>query len=207
MTCIVGLVETETGRVWMGGDSAGTDGYDLMVSRESKVVRNGPFLFGITGHPRMRQILEHAFAPPEHPADMSLEGYIVTRFIDAMREALKTAGYAHKDNEQERQGSQVLVGYRGRVFAIQGNYQMVEPREPYFAVGCGDMVALGSLYMTEGIGMQPALRVRRALEASEHFNGAVRGPFRILALEPEGLEQAASAGYSQYWRRFPPNFR
>lgn len=191
MTCIAGVVERATGRVWMGADCAGSGDWDLTLIRAPKIVRNGDFLLGVTGHPRVCQILEHAFTPPDHPSDMTLERYIVTRFTDALREAFKAAGYARKDNEQEKHESEVLIGYRGRLFAIEGNYQMVEPQESYYAVGSGDMAALGALYATvaaaqDGL-IAPAARVRLALEAAERFNIGVRGPFTIVSLESPAL--------------------
>lgn len=177
MTCIVGLVDG--GRVWMGGDSAGTAGWDLTVRADRKVFRNGPYVMGFTTSFRMGQLLRHGFAapvPPDSPAD--LEAFMATTFIDAVRERLKAGGWAVKNLEQE-QGGTFLVGVRGRLFRIDSDYQVGEGVDGYAAIGCGDQVAHGALFASQG---RPAFdRVAMALAAAERFSAAVRRPFAIRA--------------------------
>lgn len=175
MTCIVGLVDG--GRVWMGGDSAGTAGWDLIVRADRKVFRNGPYVMGFTTSFRMGQLLRHGFEPPalpEPPAD--LEAFMATTFIDAVRERLKAGGWASKTNEQE-QGGNFLVGVRGRLFEIGSDYQVGESLDGYAAVGCGDQVAHGALFASRG---RPAMdRIVTALVAAERFSAGVRRPFAV----------------------------
>lgn len=67
MTCIVGLVDQ--GNVWIGGDSAGVGGYDLMLRADQKVFRNGDFLMGFTSSFRMGQLLRYKLSPPKLHSD------------------------------------------------------------------------------------------------------------------------------------------
>lgn len=178
MTCIVGLVDGAT--VWIGGDSAGVSGLDMTVRADVKVFRNGPMLFGFTSSFRMGQLLRYALEIPTHHADVDVDRYMTTTFISAVRECLKTNGFAERHHEAES-GGVFLVGYRGRLFYIGSDYQVGAPLDGYQSVGCGDQVAHGALHVTASVA--PAERVRLALEAAERWSAGVRRPFYIESLE------------------------
>lgn len=172
MTAIVGL--TRGGSVFIGGDSAGVSGLSLSVRADSKVFRNGRYLFGFTSSFRMGQLIRYSLNLPEPEDD--LNRFMVTKFIDGLRDCLKSGGYARKEEEQELGGT-FLVGVRGRLFTIYDDYQVAKALDGYAAVGCGNDIALGALYATAGRGMRPKARVRLALTAAERFSAGVRGPF------------------------------
>ena len=160
----------------MGGDSAGTAGWDLVLRADHKVFRNGAYLFGFTDSFRMGQLLRWGFEPPEPPLNGELERFMATTFIDAVRERLKAGGWAKKSDEQER-GGNFLVGTRGRLFEVCADYQVAESRNGYAAVGAGDQIAHGSLYATPD--KLPMDRLIVALSAAERFSAAVRRPFVV----------------------------
>lgn len=174
MTCIVGIAEN--GRVYIGGDSAGVAGYSLTVRADRKVFRNGDFVMGFTTSFRMGQLLRYAFSPPKRHPDTDIDKFMVTDFINAVRDCLKSGGYAEKHNDAE-QGGTFLVGYAGRLFEVHGDYQVGEATDGFSAVGCGDEIALGALYAAKK--QKPTDRLRTALEASERFSAGVRGPFHF----------------------------
>lgn len=178
MTCIVGIAQG--GGVFIGADSAGVDSrYHLNVRADRKVFRNGEFIMGLTTSFRMGQLLAYALSPPKPRESCDLFAYMVTEFIGAVRGCLKDGGYATKQNEQEV-GGEFLVGYRGRLFKIQSDYQVSECVHGFDACGCGDLIALGSLVETEG---QPVSdRIQKALTAAEKFSAGVRAPFHVESL-------------------------
>jgi hypothetical protein len=184
LTCIVGLLDGDN--IYIGGDSAEVGGCQLNVRADQKVFRNGPFLMGFTSSFRMGQLLRYKFNPPEHPYIAGMDKkidtykYMVTYFVDAVRQCLKDGGFATKKDEEES-GGNFLVGYDSRLFEIEGDYQVAEQVAKYNAVGCGSQIALGSLYSTGG--QPPEDRVRLALEAAERFSSGVRGPFVIKKLK------------------------
>lgn len=190
MTCIVGVAEG--GKVWIGGDSAGVDGrYGLTVRADRKVFRNGPMIMGFTSSFRMGQLLAHALKVPRRHPDDGIYGWMVTEFIDAVRSTLKSGGYAEHHDGAER-GGEFLVGYEGRLFTVNADYQVGENADGYAACGCGDMIALGALHAL-GPAVAPEERVRRALEATERFSGGVRGPFHIESIgEADPADQEAA---------------
>jgi hypothetical protein len=181
MTCIAGLVADKT--VYIGGDSAATSGWGLTILKEPKVFRNKDFLIGCSGAARMITLLRHSLIPPEQEENEDTLFFMATRFIDAVRECLKNGGLAKKENEQETMGeSCFLVGYRGQLFCVYDDYHLSEALCAYGAIGCGDDIALGSLYTTHGMDISPDKRVEMALYASEKHNAGVRAPFLIQSI-------------------------
>jgi hypothetical protein len=175
MTCIAGLIDG--GKVFMGSDSAGVAGYDLTLRADPKVFTNGSFLIGYTSSFRMGQLLRFKFKPPYHKPETGIDEYMMTDFIDAVRQCFKDNGYAEVKNNQETAGT-FLVGYKGRLFTIDSDYQVGESLNKFDAVGCGGVFALGSLASTTG---DPKERMQKALETAERFSAGVRGPFVILS--------------------------
>lgn len=175
MTCIVGLVQD--GVVYIGGDSAGVaEPYTLTIRADEKVFTRDSMIFGFSSSFRMGQLLRYRLGVPEDHA-FDPEEYMATVFVDAVRECLKQGGFASRINEEER-GGIFMVGYKGRLFTIESDYQVSHALDPFMAIGSGKDPALGALYATEE--MPPRERVLRALEAAEHFNTWVRRPFLVV---------------------------
>jgi len=171
----------------MGADSAGVDGWDLTVRADEKVFINGDFIMGFTTSFRMGQLLRYSLQPPFRHPDVPIEKFMSTEFIDAVRNCLKTGGFAKKTNESE-EGGTFLIGYHGRLLRIGGDYQVGESRQPFDAVGCGADLALGALHAIRSLNLTPKERLTRALEAAEQFSAGVRGPFTILEGQRESQD-------------------
>jgi hypothetical protein len=193
MTCIVALRDDE-GHIWMGGDSAGVAGLDMTVVAQPKVFKVGEFLMGYTTSFRMGQLLQYNLAPPPIEGD-DLYGYMITKFVDAVRACLKAGGYAKKEHEVETAGT-FLVGIRGRLFAIEDEYQVIEAADGRAACGCGQSYALGALRALANINAEFYMDTRRsnvasgywqqyqvetALEIASHYSAGVRGPFTVIS--------------------------
>ena len=180
MTCIAGLLDKQKDKtvVWMGGDSAGTTiDFSQIQRADGKVFRKGDFLFGFTSSFRMGQLLRYGLVVPQKHNDTDLYEYMVTSFINAVRQCLKDGGYTKVENSVER-GGHFLVGYQGRLFKIESDFQVGESILPYNATGCGQDMALGSLYSTEGKPSEE--RILTALRAAQQFSAGVREPFHVL---------------------------
>lgn len=166
MTCIVGIAHS--GRVFMGGDSAAVDGTDINVRAHAKVFRNGEFVIGYTTSFRMGNLLQYSFAPPRWHPDDDLHKFMVTDFVDAARACFEAGNYTA--------GGTFLVGFKGRLFTIESDWQVAETLDGHMAIGCGEKYALGNLYDSRGT---PRARIIRALNAAAHCNAGVRAPFHI----------------------------
>lgn len=180
MTCIVAAIED--GRIVMGADSAGSDGYTIRSRKDPKIYEVGLFMFGFTTSFRMGQLLGHAFVAPDRDPRMTTEKFMVTTFIDAVRACLKAGGYASQSNSVEAGGT-FLVGYEGRIFRVDSDYQVGESLLPYEAVGCGAEHACAAMFATQEFADQGKCtapwRVMTALKAAEEFSCGVRGPFLV----------------------------
>lgn len=171
--------------MWMGGDSAGVGGYSLTVRADTKVFRNGPMLFGFTSSFRMGQLLRWALTVPDHDPRIDVSKYMATTFVDAVRECLKSHGFAKKTNEVE-EGGTFLVAYRGRLFCIQDDYQVAEAVDRFDAVGCGHDVAKGAMFAATHLAGKE--RVDAALIAAERYSAGVRAPFYVESLKTEAIQ-------------------
>jgi ATP-dependent protease HslVU (ClpYQ) peptidase subunit len=178
MTCIVAL--RHDGVIHMGCDSAGVGGWSRQNRADPKIYRiAGQMLIGFTTSFRMGQLLGHSLTLPRHHADVPVSQYMVTTFVDAVRNCLKAGGWAEKDKDQERGGT-FIVAYKGQIFEVQSDYQVAQRDEPYTAVGCGEDLALGALYASGKAGMKdPRARIELALTAAAEFSAGVYGPFRF----------------------------
>jgi ATP-dependent protease HslVU (ClpYQ) peptidase subunit len=185
MTCVVAIVDGST--VWMGADSLGVSGHETVMRRDEKVfaLGSGPdsMIVGFAGSFRMGQALRYGFVPPEHPDGMDEHEYMVLLFVEAVRERFTKAGFNRTENGVDS-GGFFLVGYRGRLFSVESDYQVGEPAITYFAIGSGAQIALGSLYSTDPDTLTPRERLIWALEAASAFNASVGGDFRIGCAPP-----------------------
>ncbi|TDB75431.1 hypothetical protein [Micromonospora sp. KC723] len=86
--------------------------------------RNGPYLMGFTDSFRMGQLLRYALDAPTLPTSpAALDRHMATTFISAVRKCLDTGGWLHRDGGRETGGT-FLVGVAGRLFVIQGDFQV-----------------------------------------------------------------------------------
>lgn len=180
MTCIVGI-ELQDG-VLIGGDSAGTGGYRQSVRSDVKVWKAGEFVHGFTTSYRMGQLLRYNLSPPQTPHleadEEERDKWMTTTYIDAVRKVLKEGGYAKVENGVELGGC-YLVGWRGRLYRVDSDFQVGRSIEGFDAVGSGEDVAIGAMEVSSG---KPTERVRAALAAAEKYNAAVGGPFTLVSV-------------------------
>ena len=135
-------------------------------------------MFGFTTSFRMGQLLRYSLAPPLYDG-WDIDRHLATSFVDAVRDCLKTGGYASVDKGEESGGT-FLVGYRDRLYRIGSDYQVGRSADGYDAVGCGSDLALGAMHATDIEGVHREHRVMAALKAAERFSAGVSGPFVLV---------------------------
>jgi len=177
MTCIVGIVDK--GTVYIGGDSAGLADWNVCIRSDKKVFVNNGFAIGFAHSFRLGQLLSYSFKPPVPKPREDLMRFMATTFIDAVRDCLKAGGFATRQADAEI-GGNFLVGYRGRLFHVNPDYQVGEMEYGLHAIGCGEAPAMGALHaMPKSI---PArTRVLKALAIAEKCTSGVRGPFHVVS--------------------------
>jgi len=181
MTCIVAIAEK--GKVYMGADSYGSDGYSGTYVANPKCLRNGQLIICCTSTFRIIDLLEHALVIPKVHSDEQTnpDKFIRTHFISAVRACLTKNGHLKIVNSVES-GGNFLIGYRGKVYDVQSDFSVINVPEMGGSVGCGALPARGSLWTTKDLKMKPAARVLTALEAAVECTSGVKGPFVQLVL-------------------------
>ena len=97
MTCIVAL--KENGKVYIGGDCAGSDQSFTHSRKDPKVFKRGKFLIGFTSSFRMGQLLMHTLKVDPQSSIECIGAtiqtdyqFMCTTFVNADRECLKKGG-------------------------------------------------------------------------------------------------------------------
>lgn len=187
MTCVVGL--EHGGKVYIGADSAGVAGSaaevaHLDLTSGGKVFRRGRMVFGFTSSFRMGDILRYSFRVPHQTCKDDLR-YLCTQFVDSLIDCFKKRGYARIEHN-EVEGGTFLLGYRGKLYRVDRDFQVFKSLYPYDAVGSGHSYARGAMHaICDGWENRtsPADRIEGALRASQAFCADVREPFSIVSGE------------------------
>lgn len=179
MTCIVGLLDKS--KVYIGGDTCGSNGYHYSSCDHPKVFRVGDFIIGGTTSFRMLDLLEYSLDIPfVKPSDEeNMDKFMRTTFVNSVRDCLKKGGFCKIDRSEESGGT-FLIAYKDKMYRMQDNFSIIN-RLKYDSVGCGMYAAIGSLHTTEGMKMLPEGRITVALEAAASIMTGVKGPFNILS--------------------------
>lgn len=180
MTCIVGYVDK--GDVYIGADSAGVGGGFTTERADEKVFIKENMIFGFTSSFRMGQIIRYCLKIPEHSSKKTDYDYLCTDFIDALMKCFKEKEFAHIEHNVSR-GGVFLLGYRGNLYQIEGDYQVGKNNKNYDSCGCGFWLALGALCALEDVKAPPRVKIDRALKSAEEFSSGVRRPFNVLVLK------------------------
>ena len=175
MTCVIGLVHN--GDTYLGADSASVSEQDVLIRSDKKVFRKGPLLIGFTSSFRMGQLLRYSLAIRKQKVTDDFR-YMATDFVDALRTCFKAGGYATTADNAEV-GGVFIVGYKGKLYQMDSDYQVVTIEDDFIAVGSGSQIAYGALYADRS-DKNPRQRVLTALKAAERYNIGVRGPFTII---------------------------
>jgi ATP-dependent protease HslVU (ClpYQ) peptidase subunit len=189
VTCIVAI--EHHGDIYVGGDSAAIDDVtsEIRTRSDEKVFIKSCFelhsqrmIIGFAGSFRIGQLLRYSLEIPEHKKQHSDMEYLVVDFIDSIRSMQKDKGSLIKVDEVEEHDSELIVGYKGKIYIIESDFQVGRLVENYAACGIGAQTALGALYATKNIKMQPEERIKLALSASAEYTSGVREPFTIMKL-------------------------
>lgn len=180
MTCICGI--EHKGEVYLGGDRAATDGgLNRVLIKNPKVFLKDGIGFGVCGLPKVMDALEHAIELPPHETGDG-KAYLVGKVIPAIRDGLKRLECTEEHNGQQYYHGAMLIGYRGHLYQMESNFQLVESAHGFDATGSGGEAALGSLRSTKKIG-DPRKRLLEALEVSAEHNAGVSAPFDIIVVK------------------------
>lgn len=180
MSLIVGV--EQDGIIHMGCDSQATGDSDKrylpfpkIFEKYSKMENNvrEKYLIGFAGSLRVAQLIMRMELP-----------YDIHELPDVIQANLKGWGSTCKGDkddcgEVETMQSNLLVGYKGNLYEIQGDFAILARTEYYAAIGDAKQYALGVLYSTEGD--PPYDRIKKAIDCGSHFCATVGGIFHYFS--------------------------
>lgn len=174
----------------MGCDSLGSNGYRKAVEGSAKAFHNETMKNVVIGgtttfrHLDLLRYTDKLFDKVDKYENPSVDHkYMVTKFIPKIIDLFKTGVV---DVEEKNRGANFIVGVDNKLFEIQDDYSVLEPLDGICAVGCGEDVAMGSLYATQNDNTKTIPeKISLALEAAEHLLCGVQRPFRIINTKDE----------------------
>lgn len=182
MTCIVGYVDK--GKVWIGGDSAATAGYDKYIyhAEEPKVFKRDNIIFGMTGSSRIGQLIRYALEIPTKEEGCADIVYLSNQLMPAMLKCFKNHQMFKIKDERIEESWGAIIGFNGKIYRVDGNFNLMRTNKNYVAHGAGQDFALGVFYALQDSNIGPKTKITKALEASAEFSTVVSPPFNIVEL-------------------------
>ncbi len=128
----------------MAADSANGDGCDAytILKGQKKIFKVHDMLIGISGNARVGQILNHDFHYPEDDQEDPYL-YLIKKFIPSLKKRMQDE---KMEDENGKTDTDLLIGYKNRLFCMGINYSVIEPADDYDAIGCGRYDARGALF-------------------------------------------------------------
>ena len=182
MTCIVAI--EKDGKVTMGGDRLGSNGYTGAPVAQAKVFTKNHVTIGYCGSFRMGQLLQHALDLPLISESTDLDKWVAIEFMQAIRKAYADNGW-DKQKDGEAHGGNFLLAVRGRCYEIQSDYSYLRHISGEYAIGSGQDYALGSLRSTRNK-MSTVKRILESLETAAEYVVSVSAPFDIVETSKKG---------------------
>jgi hypothetical protein len=186
MTCIVGVIDKKNKCVWMGSDSLCSNEYSKSVQSQTKCFkskeREDTVLGGTTTfrHLDLLRYSTSLFPEVDKYRDIEINHeYIVTKFIPNVHKLFEE-GFIEETKDGAKEGGNFLIGIKNQLYEIQDDYSVLEYKDGFSSVGCGEGYAKASLFTTEGTNMEIKDRIIKALESAEKFSIGVQRPFIII---------------------------
>jgi len=185
MTCIVGIVKGNT--VWLGGDSAATNqNMDRSIIKDPKVFVRGELAFGVCGLPKVMDAVAHVIELPEQQPGTTDRAFMAGELVPVIRKGLKKLDCTAKHPQFGLVFTGgMLIGYRGRLYELQGNFQLCSTANGWASIGSGSPFAQGALHASKGKG-SPRKRILEALECATKGNAGVAPPYVIVSVKKKG---------------------
>lgn len=190
MTCVVGIIDKENNKIYIGSDTICSDGNLKWDRKDSKIFKKGPFIFGFTGSYRMGQVIKYhskidnLWSIFEPESDDKEHEFLVTMYIPHLRSILMEHGVLSKDEDGTDSSHTFLIGFNNRLFSIESDFQVAESADNYNSIGSGVEIALGSLYtstMMSDVSIRD--RIQIAIEAAMTFVPTVGGEIDIISTD------------------------
>lgn len=164
MTCIAAL--KHEGKIYLASDCQTSYGGTSFTNSSGKVFKKGGMIIGISGCSRFSKIFRYNFNIPEHSNSIDDMEYLNSVFVDSLRELCNKKEHSTVTSSKSETGSITIIGYNGNIYTLACDYDVSIFDQGYKAVGSGKDLAMGALYATEGLDMQPEKRLELAVKSA-----------------------------------------
>lgn len=180
MTCVIGMIKDD--KVYIGADNVGANSSTKISRNDLKVFKKDDMLIGCSSSYRMINLLQYQLQMPLRDNKLTDDEYMYISFIESVRYLFKKGGYTFINNNVES-GGNFIVGYNGKLYEIQEDFQIEKPSDNFCCIGSGSYYAYGAMkILVENKLLSAEEILTKALEVSEYYNPFVRKPFHILSL-------------------------
>lgn len=180
MTCIAAIIDKD-GVGHIACDSLGSNPRTKNTYINQKIFTVGDMLIGFTSSYRMGQILQYRLELPVAAVGQSLEQWLHTDFVDAVRATLTQNGFMHVENNEEAAGTFLIV-VSGRIFTVQDDLSILESVDNFEACGSGEDYARATMNTLVSYGVDdPSVILTEAIEAATKYVPSVGGEIYMLS--------------------------
>lgn len=198
MTVIAGI-KTEQG-VLLGADTGMTGDFgrkgsgisvvcNMEIDKLTGLTLDGgeEFCWGAAGMWYPIQILQKHWRPGPPMEDTA--DYLwneVHAAIAVLQEKAGDRSGAIEDEEYPgAMGMEMIIGFRGDLWAVAGEGAIDKVTDDYVAVGSASLVTYGALYATKDTDMRPVERLTMALDAAVMTSTEIRAPYTFATAKHE----------------------
>ena len=188
MSVIVGI--TDGKNITMGCDSYISGDNEKFELSESKIIKKNNILIGVSGTMRGLQLLKYQLnlTTQEHLSEIeditiSDEEYICNFLVNTIKEIFFNNQYTIKVDDQENHCDNYLIGYKGKLYTLDSNYQIYSTNDNYMTIGSGSQYAYGALKVQEKAKIllkDPEEAVIRTISVVSKFCPSVGGEIKIF---------------------------
>jgi hypothetical protein len=156
--------------------------FTCRITKNEKVFIKNNIIFGCVGSVRVSQVIMNDLVIPEQLPTTSDLSYLCIDLIAAIHGCLDKTIV----NTEEVGDSDILIGYKGKIYRLEGCTQLLEIVSNYDAIGCGSETAVGALYAIESY-LKDDLTIKEKLELAidsvSNFSVGLKKPYKILSTE------------------------
>ena len=184
MTCIIGYIDNDNKKVYMGADSCASNGFKKETRKDRKIFKpenNKNFLISFTTSFRMGQLLMYSNIFPTEDEiqknNMKIDHkYITTILIPRIQNLFKEGGFGTDD-----EGGIFLIAYKNKLFKIESDFQVSEFLSEFVCGGSGEYHANGCLYgLQYNSDISITNKIHKALQCASEYCLGVEKPFYIM---------------------------
>lgn len=194
MTCIVAIRDKNYSIV--ASDSGAFTESSRLLTTTLKIGNFGKIIFGTAGSIRVINILKHYLNDPKlikKTKTQDAETFIVKRFVPILKQALTEAGASYQNDGGHTFENEIILIVDTKIFVIQNDYSVLEPKEDFFASGSASYAASGALYVLNNLDPTHQIytieqKALMALSAAVGLHNTAAAPFFMISTkDPETI--------------------